>query len=542
MIDNTDSASGLPIKDEAELAIEARARQLMEQYDISMEEALRMARGEMLESMDAPEPEPSAEDRLAMAHEAVGMPVDRARRLARNQVGVYGEQGANEFADRRMTPEGREFGAAAWAEQQKADARHQQMYDDYFRATGAPSHQSIPADEVARDEYRKRYNQLYDSYRRDGVHSQQPIDPGTPEQNAEWDAFLQNNPEQMARYRPDDYAASQAAADQKRMADVFKNIRQKYGPDEEARARAAYAEGKVHVPQTDGQRSRNEARRNLENAAMRGGDNSDESRQRLRAMEAGVHYDDPGMTDEDRAALRAPGGNMSDSRRAAMMRRLRVQAGVTGKPGAEGKTADQLRELIAAKREDEKKAKELLWRPRTMIRGGNAIGALALPGLTPGQEAAMLGGPTPLAVEAARNAQLTELGLRVAQGRGFQDNTDLQLVMMQQRQREAAIARADQLIKKYPQGWDGKYEAGDVEEVRNAVERQHPGMGDAAVAHIRVRPVRGAAAGAASGGGTGAPTTLPSSPQQQPGTTGLPEAGPAPPGWPIGRPWPPLAR
>lgn len=539
MIDNNDSASALPIKDEAELAIEARAQQLMRQYDISMEEALRMARGEMLESMEAPPQQPAAEDRLAAQYQAAGMSPERAARIARNEAAMYGERAATAKATEQDSDYGRERLAGVAQQLEADDARHQQMYDNYFRATGAPSHQQIPAEEAARDEYRQRYNALFDSYRRDGVHSQQPIDPGTPEQNERWDAFLESNPEQMQRFRPDDYAAMEAAKREKHMADVFKNIRQKYGPDEEARARAAYAEGKVHVPQTDGQRSRNEARRNLEAEAMKG---NDESRQRLRAMEAGVSYDDPGMTDEDRAALRAPGGNMSDSRRAAMMRRLRVQAGVTGKPGAEGKTADQLRELIAANRAADEQAKELLWRPRTMIRGGNAIGALALPGLPDGQEAAILGGPTPLAVEAARNAQLTELGLRVAQGRGFQDNTDLQLAMMQQRQREAAIGRADQLIKKYPQGWDGKYEASDVEEVRNAVERQHPGMGDAAVAHIRVRPVRGAAAGAAAGGGAGAPTTLPSSPQQQPGTTGLPEAGPAPPGWPIGRPWPPLAR
>jgi len=40
------------------------------------------------------------------------------------------------------------------------------------------------------------------------------------------------------------------------------------------------------------------------------------------------------------------------------------------------------------------------------------------------------------------------------------------------------------------------------------------------------------------GGGPGG-NTLPSTVAPSPGTTGLPEAGPAPPGWPIGRPWPP---
>lgn len=484
MIDNNDSASALPIKDEAELAIEARAQQLMRQYDISMEEALRMARGEMLESMEAPPQQPAAEDRLAAQYQAAGMSPERAARIARNEAAMYGERAATAKATEQDSDYGRERLAGVAQQLEADDARHQQMYDNYFRATGAPSHQQIPAEEAARDEYRQRYNALFDSYRRDGVHSQQPIDPGTPEQNERWDAFLESNPEQMQRFRPDDYAAMEAAKREKHMADVFKNIRQKYGPDEEARARAAYAEGKVHVPQTDDQRSRNEARRNLEAEAMRG---NDESRQRLRAMEAGVNYDDPGMTDEDRAALRAPGGNMSDSRRAAMMRRLRVQAGVTGQPGAEGKTADQLRELIAAKRAAEAQAKELLWRPRTMIRGGNAIGALALPGMNDWQNQAIAGGPTPLAVDAvgAQNA----LRMMNAEALAGMDpaRRDMQReVMEQRRQLQEASLPADQKIalsrsRREPMG--SGLSAGPVQEAWNGAmteagfRRQMEGQG-----------------------------------------------------------------
>ena len=67
-------------------------------------------------------------------------------------------------------------------------------------------------------------------------------------------------------------------------------------------------------------------------------------------------------------------------------------------------------------------------------------------------------------------------------------NNPLAQAQMEQMNRDKSIARADALIAKYPKGWDGMYSASDVAEVRNAVEKQHPGFGDAAVAHLRVRP------------------------------------------------------
>lgn len=424
--DNTSAASSLPIKDEAELAIEARAQQLAAEYDMSWDEALQQARGEMMESMDAPPAPPSAEDRLAKQHQATGIPEDRARRLARGQVQTYGEQGAQGFADENDSPEGRERLARAWEETQAADARHQRMYDDYFRGSASPTHWSVPPEEAKRDEYNERKRGLHQSYLRDGLHPQQVVDPVDPN-------FVSRGQQEEA-----DRKAERDA----HMEGVFKNIRQKYGSDEESASRAAYAEGKIHVPQTPDQRSLNEARRNLEIDAMKG---SDDARQKLRAMEAGVNYDD--LTPEERDALRAPGGNMSDTRRNNMMSRLRVQAGVAGTPDAEGKSADQLRELIAAKRADEAKSREAMWRPRLMMQRGNAVGALAVPGINEWQQAFIAGGPTPLAVDAvgAQNA----LRMMNAEALAGMDpaRRDMQReVMEQRRQQQEATLPADQKI------------------------------------------------------------------------------------------------
>lgn len=123
------------------------------------------------------------------------------------------------------------------------------------------------------------------------------------------------------------------------------------------------------------------------------------------------------------------------------LQRLRVAAGVAGTPEAEGKTPSQLRELIAAKRADEAKAREAMWRPRLMMQRGNAVGALAVPGLNDWQRQFIAGGPTPLTVEAAHNAQLTQLGLQVAQGRGFQQP---QMTPEQRQMADVAARKAEE--------------------------------------------------------------------------------------------------
>lgn len=124
----------------------------------------------------------------------------------------------------------------------------------------------------------------------------------------------------------------------------------------------------------------------------------------------------------------------AEARATRTTRRLRVQAGVAGTPEADGKSDDQLRELIAARRDDEARQREAMWRPRTMIRAGNAVGALAVPGINDWQRAFIAGGPTPLAVEAvgAQNA-MRMLNAEALAG------MDPRRAQMQQEAREAQI-------------------------------------------------------------------------------------------------------
>lgn len=101
--------------------------------------------------------------------------------------------------------------------------------------------------------------------------------------------------------------------------------------------------------------------------------------------------------------------------------RLRVKAGVVGKSEYDDADNAQLRELIAANREAKKAQNETMWRARAMLQGGNAIGALALPGLNEWQASAIRGGPTPLDVEARQ----ADMAARMAQQAvtGFLANT-----------------------------------------------------------------------------------------------------------------------
>jgi hypothetical protein len=110
---------------------------------------------------------------------------------------------------------------------------------------------------------------------------------------------------------------------------------------------------------------------------------------------------------------------------------------------------NDLRLAAANQRQADKQARELQWRATVMMRAGNYAGALALPGLDPAMQSAILNqqnaalnanrpggplnfGPTPLGVEAMHNQQLTELGNRVATGQGFQQVTPAQQRLLDQ--------------------------------------------------------------------------------------------------------------
>jgi hypothetical protein len=175
------------------------------------------------------------------------------------------------------------------------------------------------------------------------------------------------------------------------------------------------------------------------------------------------------------------------------------------------------RQAAAAKREAQ-------WRSQMMLAGRNpaknavnAYNALNDPDTNDWQRAVManalrpdMDNTTPLTVDAmgAQNA------MRFINSTNLGAGSNANNPVVQQAIRDKAIERADDLIKKYPRGWDGMYEAADVKAVRDAVELQHPGMGDAATAHLRVRP---AAAPPSSG---------PASPPPAPGPmNGLPPIG-----------------
>lgn len=114
--------------------------------------------------------------------------------------------------------------------------------------------------------------------------------------------------------------------------------------------------------------------------------------------------------------------------------RLRVKAGVVGNAQYDGADDNQLRELIAANREAQREQNETMWRARTMLRGGNAVGAQALPGLNDWQRQMIAGGPTPLAVDAvgAQNA------MRMMNAEALA-GMDPRRTQMQQEAREAQI-------------------------------------------------------------------------------------------------------
>lgn len=375
MISRLDGAPSLPIKDEVDLAIEARTREILRDYDVTPEEAAQMARADVMKNMDQ-SGAPTPAGALARQHQDAGASPDRARKLAENQVQTYGPQGAWGLYREYETPEGMARLMEAQAENKAADARHQKMYDDYYTATNAPSHQrALPETERQWDDT-GRYVAESRRLREAGLHPNTPVDPGTPEQGRRWERFLRDNPEEMARYRPDEFAATQAAEDKQAWADKRPLLVKRYGEEEVQKMEAARQRGQAYVPNTAEQSERNQVTQDLETTAMQGNTASRAFLQRR---------------DRERYA------------NVARPRQLR-ELGIAPEDAA-GMSDAKIRILLREQREREKQARDLLWKPRAMIRGGNAIGAMALPGMDEWQLSAIRGGPTPLDVE-ARQAEM----------------------------------------------------------------------------------------------------------------------------------------
>lgn len=427
MISRVDGAPSLPIKDEVDLAIDARAAEIMREYDVTPEEAAQMARADVMKTMDsigAPTPEAA----LARQHEDAGAPADRARRLARNQANMYGPAGAAGLAQQYNTPDGMARLMQAQQEIDADDARHQRMYDDYFTATNAPSHQRVTPETQRQWDASERYAREAGRIIRAGLHPQTPVDPGTPEQSARWDRFLRNNPDEMARYRPEEFKAAQDAEDQQAWSDRRPLLVKRYGEEEVKKMEAARQRGTVYVPNTKEQRERNQVTQDLETTAMQGNTPSRAALQRR---------------DKSRYAT------------VARPRQLR-ELGMTPED-AQGMSDERIRIMLREKRAEEKHAKDLLWRPRTMIQAGNAIGAMALPGMDDWQLSAIRGGPTPLDVEARQAAMAADMARQAVTG--FLANTPQNLTPEQRAMLNQKLRAADPAAAGTADISGGKYDS-----------------------------------------------------------------------------------
>jgi hypothetical protein len=342
----------------------------------------------------------AALEQLVAQYVAAGMPEEQARRVAANQVKMYGPQGAIRLANERASRPGDVRDAAAALA--KDDERNAQMKAGYDRATGlGPASPELEAQFADSERYYAEQGRL----RRAGLHSQTPVDPGTPEQQASWNQFLEDNPDEMRRYRPQEAAARDAAARDAETKQLYPTIVAKYGEGEAKAWLAARQAGDVYVPTTAHQQSMNAQRQADELAAARG---NGEARGRL--DEADARY----------------------TRQVSTPRWIREANLNPDDPAVQAMSPGALRLKAHNARNSDKQARELQWRAQVMMNAGNRLGALALPGLNDWQRAAIVGGPTPAAVEATKNQQLTELGLRVAQGRGFQQATPEQQAMAAQ--------------------------------------------------------------------------------------------------------------
>lgn len=220
--------------------------------------------------------------------------------------------------------------------------------------------------------------------RRAGLHPQTPVDPGTPEQQANWDQFLEDNPDEMQRYRPQEFAAQQAAQQAEGDKAHAAMLDQKHGPGTGAKWLEARAQGRgvgtdvipVYKP------------------------TEEELAERKAQSDAYVH-------------------------RTAQTRWAR-EAGKTPEEAAD-MSDGALRLAAADARTKDKQARDLQWRAMVMMRAGNYAGALALPGMDDAMRSSIMNqqnaalnanrpggpinfGPTPLGVEAANAARQDPAG------------------------------------------------------------------------------------------------------------------------------------
>jgi hypothetical protein len=339
----------------------------------------------------------SAEERIAQQLIEAGYPEAQARRVAAAHVARLGPAGGSAFADRNtMGDRPNELKAAAKAAA-AADARHAQMQDDYFAATGMPGGRP-PAPDMSE----------FDVMQGDT--------PGTERRwnarTGQYDTVRTGGP---GLGRPE--VSPEDESREKETKALYDNIKMKYGESEAEAWLASRNADRVYVPRYANQIKRTDERRALEQDAASGGAGAIMSR-------ALLHAADDRYTENVSVPrwIREAGLNPDDKEVQDMT------------PGA-------LRLQAAEKRMADKQARELQWRAQLMMNRGNYAGALALPGMDDAMKAAVLNqqnavlnarreggpinfGPNPLGVQAIQNELLTRLGLDTARGmatgRGFQ--------------------------------------------------------------------------------------------------------------------------
>jgi hypothetical protein len=156
----------------------------------------------------------------------------------------------------------------------------------------------------------------------------------------------------------------------------------------------------------------------------------------------------PTYSDDEMAQRREAAAASNDIR---LRRRLIAAAGYEADPGEEV-SLDDMRTRIAIRKQADREARERQWKAQVMLRAGNRVGALGTEGLDDWQRAAIAGGPTPLAVEAARAARqspdndvrLKGIEAQIAAANADRDARAKEFAATMQRQEAEAAERARQ--------------------------------------------------------------------------------------------------
>jgi len=331
---------------------------------------------------------------------------------------------------------------------------------------------------------------------------QQPMWLGTAEDQAEWEAFLRDNPDAQRRYDPAAYQANRAAADEAAAQKHGEKLRTKYGGDAERAYLESQQSGQpmdMNMVRTDREKEMIADRQDDEMYARRG---NNEARARLQSQ-------------DDRSGR---SGAMTNERLV---------------PGGSGETFGNRFARRSEEREAELEARRRAYSARNMLAGNDPRSNLTNAfNLLPPEEqtAAILGmmfpqGATPLDVQRANNEQLAELGQRVALGQGFQAPTAMEQAAMEAQEAQRRAEMFDDVTNHIRVNYSGGQgilnSEFDYEEREKTVRYV---MGKYGISRPEAEAIVDAASGQFKGGASS------QSPQAPPADAELPPVTPAPAG------------